>query len=316
MPTQLRLTKSRSEWAAQRSAKTTFKGTRLMPPVSVAVRYAGTLSGLVEQMVTETNREVRSLFKSDAAAAHFGQDADMGAQARILTNALQQKFAALFARAAKPTAETMVDGAAKASGTALHSSLQQLSGGLSMKTHFDTGPLQSVFRASVAENVSLIKSIASQYMQKVTGAVMRSITTGNGLQDLVPAMQKLQGDTHRRAELIALDQTRKTFNSVNRGRMQAVGVKKFEWLHSGGGAHPREDHVAMDGNIYSFDKLPVIDPRTGERGIPGQAPNCRCTMSPVFDFTDDESTETGADHAAVHLAERRTDGGGGRRDSQ
>jgi uncharacterized protein with gpF-like domain len=30
--------------------------------------------------------------------------------------------------------------------------------------------------------------------------------------------------------------------------------------------------------------LPVIDPRTGERGIPGQAINCRCVMRPLVEF--------------------------------
>jgi uncharacterized protein with gpF-like domain len=41
--------------------------------------------------------------------------------------------------------------------------------------------------------------------------------------------------------------------------------------------------------VYSFDDLPVVDERTGETGIPGQAVNCRCTMSPVFDFLRTEN---------------------------
>jgi len=102
----------------------------------------------------------------------------------------------------------------------------------------------------------------------------------------VPALEQYEGQTHRRAKNIALDQTRKVYNSVNKGRMEALGIGKFMWHHSGGGAHPREDHIDMDGEIYSFEELPIIDPRSGERGIPGQAPNCRCTMSPVFSFED------------------------------
>jgi len=70
--------------------------------------------------------------------------------------------------------------------------------------------------------------------------------------------------------------------------MEKVGVKKFKWLHSGGGQKPRKDHIEMNGNIYSFDDLPVIDKRTGERGIPGQAINCRCRMAPVIEFDNDE----------------------------
>lgn len=278
------LTKKRAAWAAKQSEAPTFKGSKLMPPAAVSSRYVQALAALTAQMTAQVEREVRRLFQTDAASAHFGEDATIASQSRILLNALSTKFNDLFAKKAKALAETMVEGTAKASATALHSSLQELSGGLSLKTKVMNSSLENVYKASVAENVSLIKSIPAQYLQKVEGAVMRSITTGNGLQDLVPALEQYQGQTHRRARNIALDQTRKAYNSVNRGRMEAIGVKKFQWHHSGGGAHPREDHVEMDGNIYSFDALPVIDKNTGERGIPGQAPNCKCTMSPVFDF--------------------------------
>ena len=70
--------------------------------------------------------------------------------------------------------------------------------------------------------------------------------------------------------------------------MEKLGLKKFEWLHSGGGHHPRPDHVAMSGNIYSFTSLPIIDSKTGERGIPGQAINCKCVMRPVIEFEQGE----------------------------
>lgn len=281
------LTKKRATWAAQQGEAPTFKGQQLHPPAAVSSRYVQALAALTAQMTAQVEREVRRLFDTDAAAKHFGTDATIASQSRILLNSLAAKFNDLFARKARALAEQMVDGAGKASGSALHSSLEKLSGGLSLKTKITNPNLTNVYKASVTENVSLIKSIPAQYLQKVEGAVMRSITTGNGLQDLVPALEQYQGQTHRRAKNIALDQTRKAYNAINKGRMQAIGVKKFQWHHSGGGAHPREDHVEMDGNIYSFDKLPVIDQNTGERGIPGQAPNCKCTMSPVFDFSED-----------------------------
>jgi len=284
----LKLTKKRQAWAASREAAPSFKGDPLQHNAAVAVRYVEALSALTAQMTAQVKREVLRLFQTDAAAAHFGEDATIASQSRMLMTELGNRFDALFAKKAKPLAEDMVKGADKAGSKALHSSLQKLSGGMSLKTSVLDAPLQNIYKASVAENVGLIKSIASQYLGQVEGAVMRSITTGNGLQDLVPALEKYEGMTHRRAKNIALDQTRKVYNSINKGRMQALGVGKFMWHHSGGGAHPREDHVEMDGKVYSFDDLPVIDQNTGEQGIPGQAPNCRCTMSPVFDFISSE----------------------------
>lgn len=280
------LTKKREAWAAHRSEAPTFTGSQLHAPAAVSSRYVTALAALTAQMTAQTEREVRRLFQTDAASAQFGQDATISSQSRILLNALTAKFNDLFAKRAKDLAEQMVDGSAKASASSLHSSLEKLSGGLSLKTKISNPNLSNIYKASVAENVGLIKSIPQQYLQRVEGAVMRSITSGNGLQDLVPALQQYEGQTHRRARNIALDQTRKTYNAINRGRMEAIGIKKFQWHHSGGGAHPREDHIEKDGRIYRFDDPPVIDPRTGERGIPGQAINCRCTMSPVFDFSE------------------------------
>lgn len=290
MAKQLRLTNKRTAWAQSRSDTPVFKGTVLQNNAAVQSRYVIVLVSLVAQMTAQTNRDIKKLFESETGSQHFAQDATIASQSRILVSALGEKFNALFAKKAKPLAEAMVKQSEKASASSLHSSLEKLSGGMSLKTSGLTPALLEVYKATVAENVSLIKSISAQYMTRVEGAVMRSITTGNGLQDLVPALQEAEGVTHRRARNIALDQTRKAYNSINRTRMQAIGVKRFMWHHSGGGAHPREDHIEMDGKIYSFDELPVVDKRTGERGIPGQAPNCRCTMSPVFDFLKDGQT--------------------------
>jgi SPP1 gp7 family putative phage head morphogenesis protein len=277
------LTKKRKAWAAKRTEAPTFKGHRLTNNVGVSTRYAERLSALVTQMTEQVTREVLRMYRADGT---FAQDATIASQSRILLSTLQSKFNDLFARNAKRLAESMVEGASKASTTSLHSSLEKLSGGLSLKTSAMPPQVVEIYKAAVAENVALIKSISTDYLNQVQGSVMRSITSGRGLEDLVPALQKYEGVTHRRARNIALDQTRKTYNQINRGRMQALGVKSFMWHHSGGGAHPREDHVEMDGKIYRFDDPPVIDERTGERGIPGQAVNCKCTMSPVFDFSE------------------------------
>lgn len=282
------LTKKRQGWAEQQGKAPVFKGSQLATPAGVSARYVNQLQALTAQLTAQTKREVLRLFETDAAGAHFGQDDTIASQSRILLNSLQQRFSDLFAKKAPGMADQMVNGAEKASTSAMHSSMQKLSGGMSLKTSVLNAPLTEIYKASVTENVSLIKSIASNYLDQVQGAVMRSITSGNGLQDLVPALSQYEGQTHRRATNIALDQTRKAYNSINKGRMQALGIRKFQWIHSGGGAHPRKDHVEMDGEIFSFDKLPVIDERTGERGIPGQAPNCRCTMAPIFDFSDDQ----------------------------
>jgi SPP1 gp7 family putative phage head morphogenesis protein len=286
MATKPLLTKKRENWAASRTGPQVFKGTKLNYNASTNDKYVRALAGLVKQMTAQTIRDVSKLY--EVGTADSAMDANIASQARILTNKLTAKFDALFGRKAKLLAESMVNAADKNSKSTLHRSLKTLSGGLSLKTNLLNQPLKTVITASVAENVALIKSIPAEFLQQITGTVLRSITTGQGVADVIPMLEKYEGMTLRRARNIALDQSRKAYNSINKERMQAVGLKRFEWVHSGGGQKPRELHIQMSGNIYSFDDLPIIDERTGERGIPGQAVNCRCTMVPVVEFEPEE----------------------------
>jgi SPP1 gp7 family putative phage head morphogenesis protein len=211
--------------------------------------------------------------------------------ARKLMNHLTAKFQALFNFKAGDLAESMVSGAAAVSKSSLHTSLKQLSGGLSLKTGVVPKGMEDVSKALIAENVSLIKSIPQQYFKDVTGSVMRSITVGRGIADLLPEIKKYQGQTERRAKNLSLDQTRKAYNSINKQRMQSIGVKQFEWVHSGGGQKPRESHLKIAGHIFDFENLESQQAALGvpkeDQGIPGYPINCRCTMLPVIRFEDE-----------------------------
>jgi len=240
-------------------------------------------------MTKLTERELKKLYSTPDAKAYFTTDASIASQSRILINALSAKFDKMFGDVAGLMSSKMVNDTNKASQVALGSSMKQLSGGMTVNTKIMSADLHETVKASIAQNVQLIKSIPQTYIQRVGGAVLRSVTTGQGMADLMPQIQKFGDMTERKAKNVALDQTRKSYNTINTDRMKKVGIKKFEWIHSFGGIKPREDHIEMDGNIYSFDDLPVIDKNTGERGIPGQAISCRCTMRPVVEFDEEEA---------------------------
>ena len=271
---------------------------------SQQAKYNAALQKLVDQMAADVRKQVSRLFRGETADEYFDEqeelaamDASIASQARVLMNKLIRKFNRLFALRALPLAETMVAGAAKYSKTQVTANARELSGNLALKLPAVPAGMEDVFKASVNENVALIKSIPQQYFVDVTGQVMRSITTGQGLADLIPALMRYRGVCKRRAKNIALDQTRKAYNSINKQRMQAAGIKQFRWIHSGGGQHPRRSHIALSGKIFAFDDLPVINEEQVARGyegpvkgIPGQAINCRCTMVPIMDFELEDDT--------------------------
>jgi len=295
-----KLSKSKKTWLGNRD--TTLNGSPLNYNASQQNKYASQLRDLVLEMNKITKKEILKLFKSKTSKDFFKNqeeiattDDSIAAQAKKVITKLTQMFDDLFNKRASDIANSMMEGANKTSETVLKSSLKKLSGGLTLKTSVVTKGLEDISKAVVNENVSLIKSIPQKYLTDVAGAVMRSITTGNGLDDLIPQVEKYNAMSLRRAKNLALDQTRKAYNSINKQRMLALGVKKFRWIHSGGGQHPRKSHIAMNGKIYSFDDPPVINQEqvekgyeAPEKGIPGQAINCKCTMVPVIEFEDGE----------------------------
>lgn len=281
------LTKRKRAWVAKFKPEN-VSGTALTPNAGVESRYQRQLDALIRSMTADVEKQIARLFKGEAAEQFFAQDASVASQARMLLDKLIKKYDQVFTDASWPIAEQFAAGSDKASSTAVHSSLQQLSGGMSLPTSAITAPMKEILKATVAENVQLIKSIPQKYLTQVQGAVMRSITTGNGMADLVPFLKKQKGITERRARMIANDQTRKAMNNLSRGRLEKLGVKKYRWLHTAGSNEPRELHKRMSGNIYSWDEPPIIDEKTGERGHPGTAINCRCKAIPVLTFDEIE----------------------------
>jgi SPP1 gp7 family putative phage head morphogenesis protein len=206
-------------------------------------------------------------------------DDTLGSQARILTNSLTQKFNDLFASFAKPIADKVSEEANKTSSISVHSSIKAMSENFTINPSSLSKNTLDILNATTTENVALIKSISQQYLSGVQQAVMRSITTGGGLQDLIPYLQKSKEITYRRARFIAYDQTRKAFNNLSTIKMQNLGLDEYEWLHTGGSNHPRKLHIELSGQIFSFAKPPIIaDNGKGNiiRGNPGELPGCRC----------------------------------------
>jgi len=245
-------------------------------------------------MAKQTKREmIAALTKAGYDGPKYGQDgADGSYQAKVRLNALSKKWESIFGKLGQKLADRMVRRTLKHSAVTLGMSLRQISKDFEVNTSFIDARLKAVINASTQEAASLIKLIPSQYLGDVQGAVMRSITQGHGLKDLVPTLNKLYDGRLKHARMVALDQTRKANMNVNAARLQKLGCETFVWIHSGGGAHPRKDHIALSGKEFRFDKPPLIGVMYGREvyGLPAQMPNCRCIAKPVFNFEKDDAT--------------------------
>ena len=152
----------------------------------------------------------------------------------------------------------------------------------------DTPEMREVLTAAVIENTSLIRTIPAKFLDRVAGAMTRAMQAGATVKALSNALNKYGEVSLRHATRIALDQTFKTFTAINLRKFQAAGIEKFEWVHTGLSKEPRPHHITeaprgLNHGVFDLDDPPIIDPRTGETGYPGQLPYCRCVMCAVVD---------------------------------
>lgn len=236
---------------------------------------------MIEPMIKEYNRELERIMRP-----YVTQDESLATTLSRSLSKLGKKWSSQFGGEASRLTEDLIDRTDRYSKKSLKASLKEMSGGLSIGTPDMPQGLYDRLLASTKENVLLIKSVPQEFHERIQESVMRSIQTGGfGTKTLLDEIKQTEKVTRNRAECIAVDQTRKINSAMNTERMKSVGVEKFEWIHSGGGAEPRELHLEYDGQIFDMDDPPVIDERTGETGFPGQLINCRCKMRPVVDFT-------------------------------
>jgi uncharacterized protein with gpF-like domain len=153
-------------------------------------------------------------------------------------------------------------------------------GGFTVKFKM-TREINDVLRATINENVALIKSIASQHLSEVEGLVMRSVAAGRDLKQLTDDLTKRYEITRGRAVLIARDQNNKATANIVKTRQLSVGIEEGEWRHSRGGNHPRIAHVRFSGQRFSLREGHDFGDGFGPV-LPGQAINCKCTWRPII----------------------------------
>lgn len=279
-----------------------IKGKPLNFNVGLQKWYVKELLKLVDDLTSEVYEVIKPLYKDLKYQVEFTQDESISSQTRIALNSLKDIFEKKFKDRGKKVAGRMIRKTNRYANTTFLNMMNNMfkgeeevkkAGGFLMKGSIITPEKEEVIKALTYENVSLITNIQTRYFEQITGAVMRSISSGLGVTHIEEELSKYKGMTKRRARNVALDQTRKAYNSINLRNMQDAGIKKAEWVHSGGGQKPRDYHKTrwdgvsgindghpngLNGFIFSLDRPPVIQEAKGkqkeERGFPGQAVNC------------------------------------------
>lgn len=144
--------------------------------------------------------------------------------------------------------------------------------------------MDEVISAFVNENVSLIKSVESQYLGEVEQVILRGLRSGVRHEEIA---RQLVGDSEgdfvsrigkseSRAELIARDQTNKLYGQLTEIRQRAAGIDSYIW-RTALDERVRPEHAEREGEQFQWSDPP-------EDGNPGEPINCRCYAEPVIDL--------------------------------
>ena len=149
--------------------------------------------------------------------------------------------------------------------------------GIDLSAYLGNSPrIAEKVNAMTTANVQLIKSIRSQYLDKVQNAVTQAMVNGTLNKDLVQQIKDIGKTTEKRAIFIARDQSSKLNAALTQARHEDVGITKYTWSTSGD-ERVRESHAEKDGQVFEYANPPA------DTGNPGHDYNCRCVAIPVLD---------------------------------
>lgn len=275
----------------------------LTPPIRTGIEMGAAIARELRAMTIETRAVVNSLSRApDAQTSEVvgamdappydkerwpkgGSGGSVPTEAKQRLEALQKKYRERFSALADEWSRKMIVGVVEQSTAQLTHGLKDMAAQIEIRSTMAEPRMRAIVEASTQSCAQLITRIPEKYLGEVQIAVMSAITTGSGLEELVPYLTKRYEGDARHAHLTALDQVRKASESINAARVQALGSEEFVWIHVGGERYPRPLHVSYSGKTFRYDDLPVIDERTGVRGKPGDAIGCRCRQRAIFRFT-------------------------------
>lgn len=250
------------------------------PNAGVRARYHKDLERLVSEMSKSVTYWLEAAYKANPPRMGVAMDALPSQELVKRMRELSKRWIDRFNEMADTIAKRFVQSGVNHTDKAFMSALKDA--GFTVKFQM-TPIMRDAVNASIAENVSLIKSIPQKYFTEVEGTVMRGYTRGHDLGYITEELTKRYGITSRRAAFIARDQTNKLAAVATQARRIDLGLYEAEWQHSGAGKEPRHSHVMAGKEKMRFDvrKGAYID---GEYILPGQKPNCKCGSRTILPF--------------------------------
>lgn len=132
-------------------------------------------------------------------------------------------------------------------------------------------------------NTDLIRDVSAQARKRISDAVFTGLQNRTPAREVAKRIREAVDMSRTRSKNIAADQLSKLSSALADERRRQAGLSVWKWRHSRK-RHPRENHVAREGRLYSDDPAMVGREVNGETVLappaendrPGRPPFCGC----------------------------------------
>ena len=250
----------------------------IQPSAAVEAWYRAKLQAMIEQMARSMLLHLKAAWKENPVDIGFSADASPTLGLRRALKKWGDKQIGRFDQMAGEIADAFAKRGAQDFDRRFAQILKK--SGFTIKFR-PTEQMREAYRAVIAENVNLIRSIPQKFLTDVQSTVWQSVMKGSDMDGLSRQIKHNYGVTWRRAAFIARDQNAKARAVFEEARRSELGITQAIWRHSHAGKEPRPTHVAMNGKRYEIKKG-MWDSDVGQFVWPGTLPNCRCSSRAVF----------------------------------
>lgn len=166
--------------------------------------------------------------------------------------------------------------------------------GIDLTGMLGDGAIREKMADAVRENVGLITSIQTDFINDIGEKVFGNLLEGGRSENLINIIRERGDVTLSRAKFIARDQTSKLNAELTEARSNALGLDVYEWSGTGD-ERERKSHFVLNGMLCKYSDPTVYSDDGGKTwkkrssigafiGKPGEDYQCRCLSLPYVSW--------------------------------
>ena len=198
---------------------------------------------------------------------------------------LSKYWEAKFSDFSKSEAKKFIYKIQKHSDSVLHNKNADM-----FKIKYKSKLINNTIKASINENIALIKSIPREQLLRYESVIYQNIANldrQNLTQELTKIFKKMEVSdkiAKNRVKTIARDQTKKATEALSQARAQANGFEYYIWITANDErvSTGKGGHEYLNNRIYKYGEDTAIIDSYGNIGTCGERVNCRCTSGAVY----------------------------------